>query len=79
MTKLIFTTLFSGAMSLMVSAWVTYINLGLPEDFISRWEVAFMSAWPASFAAAYLFNRPIMALTQMLVSKLTTKEEENNA
>ncbi|MCW0470011.1 DUF2798 domain-containing protein [Vibrio chagasii] len=27
----------------MVSAWVTYINLGLPEDFISRWGFAFIN------------------------------------
>ncbi|GEM77395.1 DUF2798 domain-containing protein [Vibrio sagamiensis] len=79
MTKLFFTALFSCAMSSMVSAWVTYINLGLTEDFISRWGFAFINAWPASFAAAYLLNKPIMVLTQKLMRQFTTQKEKNNA
>ena len=79
MTKLFFTALLSCAMASMVSAWVTYINLGLPEDFISRWGFAFINAWPASFTAAYLLNQPIMVLTQKLMRQFTPKKEKNNA
>ncbi|MEZ9523819.1 DUF2798 domain-containing protein [Enterovibrio norvegicus] len=79
MTKLLFTALFSCAMSSMVSAWVTYTNLGLPEDFINRWGFAFINAWPASFGAAYLLNKPIMVLTQKLMRQFTPQNEKNNA
>ncbi|NVD08765.1 DUF2798 domain-containing protein [Vibrio sp. JPW-9-11-11] len=79
MTKLIFTALFSCAMSIMVSAWVTYVNLGLPEDFISRWGIAFINAWPASCTAAYVLNKPIMILTQKLMGQFTPQKEQNNA
>ncbi|WP_460756214.1 DUF2798 domain-containing protein [Marinomonas epiphytica] len=79
MTRLIFTVLFSGSMSALVSAWVTYINLGMPEDFMHRWGIAFINAWPASFTAAYLLSPPMMAISKHLTKKFIPQKEKSNA
>lgn len=68
MTKFIFTLLFSCCLSFIMSAWVTYINIGLTSDFIARWMQAFINAWPAAFSAAYLLSNSVMKLTLLLIN-----------
>lgn len=67
MTKFVFTAMFSCCLSFIMSAWVTYINIGLTSDFISRWSTAFINAWPAAFIAAYLLSSFIMRFTHFLI------------
>ncbi|MGX9415989.1 DUF2798 domain-containing protein [Vibrio sp. RC27] len=74
MTKLIFTVLFSCCLSFIVSAWVTYINIGLTHDFIDRWAFAFVNAWPAAFTAAYLLSSSVMKFTHFLINTLAKGE-----
>lgn len=45
----IFTLVFSFMMSFLLSAWVTYLNLGLSNTFVQSWLTAFINAWPAAF------------------------------
>ena len=68
MTKFIFTLLFSCCLFFIMSAWVTYINIGLTSDFIARWMQAFINAWPAAFSAAYLLSNSVMKLTHLLIN-----------
>ncbi|MEP2619591.1 MAG: DUF2798 domain-containing protein [Marinomonas sp.] len=71
MTKLVFTVLFSCCLSFIMSAWVTYINIGFTSDFINRWSVAFINAWPAAFMAAYLLSASVMTFTHFLINTFT--------
>jgi hypothetical protein len=41
-------------MAFLMTAVVTFINLGLPADFLKRWAIAFMIAWPISVGAAFI-------------------------
>ena len=52
--RLFHTGLMSMLLSLMMTFWVSWINLGWISDFISRW----MQAW--------LLARPVMWLSQSL-------------
>jgi hypothetical protein len=51
-----------------MSAWVTYINIGITSDFINRWALAFINAWPAAFIAAYLLSSTVMRLTNFITN-----------
>ncbi|MEH6394486.1 DUF2798 domain-containing protein [Pseudoalteromonas sp.] len=66
---LIFTAAFSFLMSFLLSAWVTYLNLGLSDTFIQSWLTAFINAWPAAFVVAFSVAPPIRLLVMRLFSK----------
>lgn len=46
--------LMAGIMAFLMTAFVTWMNLGLPSDYISRWLHAFFLAWPLAVVAAYI-------------------------
>lgn len=68
MTKFIFTIMFSCCLSFIVSAWVTYINIGMINHFLDKWAFAFINAWPASFTASYLLSPHVMRFAVFLTS-----------
>jgi len=70
MTKFIYTVLFSCVLSCIMSAWVTYINIGLTANFLGKWQVAFLNAWPAAFVCAYLLAPVVGKVTFYLVQVL---------
>lgn len=55
----VFTAVFSFLMSFLLSAWVTYVNLGFSETFLYSWLIAFINAWPAAFVVAFTVAPPI--------------------
>ncbi len=65
----IFTLAFSFLMSFLLSAWVTYINLGLSDTFFGSWIKAFANAWPAAFVVALTVAPPIRSLVLKLFKK----------
>lgn len=46
--------LMAGIMAFLMTAFVTWMNLGFPSDYISRWLHAFILAWPLAVIAAYI-------------------------
>lgn len=46
--------LMAGIMAFLMTAFVTWMNLGFPPDFIDRWLHAFVVAWPLAVIAAYI-------------------------
>jgi Protein of unknown function (DUF2798) len=51
--RLIFPVTMAFFMALMMTAVITYINLGLPQDFLARWMKAFAVAWPLASCVAF--------------------------
>lgn len=50
----IFPVLMAGIMAFLMTALVTWINLGFPADFLRRWLGAFVVAWPCAACSAFL-------------------------
>lgn len=71
MEKLVFTGLFSFCLSSMISGWVTYVNLGMTDDFVTSWGTAFYNAWPISFVAAFLLSEPV----KKIAAKITNRSQ----
>lgn len=56
----------SCTMSGMVTLLATFINLGLPHDFLLRWLKAWAFAWPIAGITAYV----VMPLAQHATERL---------
>jgi hypothetical protein len=70
--RLVFGLLMSLIMSVLMTGWVTWINLGMRPDFAMQWGRAFLMAWPAAFLIAFSFGPALQRVTQRL---LTSAEE----
>jgi hypothetical protein len=46
--------IMAAIMAFLMTAVVTYINLGAPPDFLRRWMIAFCVAWPFATVAAFI-------------------------
>jgi len=52
--RFIFPVLMAGIMAFMVKTLVTWLNLGLPPDFVRHGLEAFAIAWTGAAGAAFI-------------------------
>ena len=52
--KYIFPVLMAGVMAFLMTALITWLNLGFPPNYLSLWAKAFVIAWPAASIAAFI-------------------------
>ena len=52
--RYIFPAILSGVMAFLMTAFITYLNLGFPPDYVSRWLHAYAIAWPLAYIAALI-------------------------
>lgn len=64
--RLVFSGLMSLVMAFLMTAWVSWIHLGFPPDFVARWMTAFIQAWPAALVIALLAGPPLQRLSTCL-------------
>ncbi len=53
LSRLFFSFYMSLFLSVLMTGWVTYINIGLTESYLKHWWTAFWLAWPAAFIIAF--------------------------
>ena len=68
-SRVVLALMMSGAMSFMVTILATYINLGMPHDFVFRWLKAWAVAWPIAAATAYAVMPVAQRATQRIVGQ----------
>lgn len=64
-----FSLLMSLVLSFLMTAWVTWINLGFAEGFLWKWGTAFATAWPAAAIISFVFGPKIHQLTNRLLDQ----------
>ncbi|MCA3630126.1 MAG: DUF2798 domain-containing protein [Methylobacterium sp.] len=57
-------------MAFLMTGFVTWLNLGLPSDFVLRWMLAFVKAWPLAYLAALVAAPFAQRATRFVVAKL---------
>ena len=62
--RLVFAALMSLWMSLLMTAFVVWLNLGLDAAYLRHWGHAFAAAWPAAFTIVLLFGPSVQRLSQ---------------
>lgn len=70
---------FSGFMSLLMSslmsAWVTWLNLGFSATYLNRWLHAFVAAWPAAFLIVVVSAPTVQRFSQRLLQAVGNRLE----
>jgi hypothetical protein len=56
-------------MSLLMTGWVSWLNLGMRPDFVQLWARAFVAAWPAAFTIVVLFGPVVQRFSQRLIAR----------
>lgn len=65
--RLVFSLLMSLILSFLMTAWVTWINLGFVEGFVWKWGTAFITAWPAAAIISFAFGPTIHLLAHRFI------------
>ncbi|MBV1789041.1 DUF2798 domain-containing protein [Marinobacterium sp. D7] len=66
--RIFFSLFMSLILSFLMTAWVTWINLGVVDGFLFKWSTAFFTAWPAAAIISFLFGPRIHRLTSWVVN-----------
>ncbi len=61
--RLVFTLMMSFTLSVLMTLWITFINLGAAPDFFARWLKAWVLAWPTAFVIAFITGPTIQKLS----------------
>ncbi len=62
--RLFNTAVMSFLLSMMMTLWVTWINIGFVDDFIWRWLKAWGLAFPAAFICVLILATPVMKFSK---------------
>jgi hypothetical protein len=66
--RFIFPVAMAFFMALLMTAVVTFINLGFPANFFIQWMKAFAVAWPLASVVAFLAVPLARRITAMIVA-----------
>ena len=72
--RLVHSAMMSFVLCLLMTCWVTFINLGITDQFLLQWSRAFSLSYPAAFVIAF-FTGPIV---MKLAMKLITPKQANS-
>lgn len=72
-TRFIFPVLITAIIVFVVSAVVTWANIGFHPDFVKRWLSAFILGWPVAAITAFLVISPVRRLAGGLAMLLDRK------
>ena len=62
--------IMSGFMAFMMTAVITYMNIGGVPDFVIRWLHAFAVAWPLAALAAFIALPISQRITRTILLRL---------
>jgi hypothetical protein len=65
--RFIFPVLISALIVFVVSAVVTFTNIGLRGDFVPRWLKAFITGWPVAAVLAFFAVPHVRRATELIV------------
>ncbi|WP_293267832.1 DUF2798 domain-containing protein [Neptunomonas sp.] len=64
--RIIFAVMMSFLLSFFMTCWVTWINLGWTENFLTHWLHAFILAWPAAGLISFFIGPGIYKMAERL-------------
>lgn len=66
--RIIRPVIVAAIMAFMMTAIITYLNLGFPPDFLKRWMIAYAVAWPFATLAAFVAVPIADRLTKKIIA-----------
>ena len=61
-------------MAFLMTAVITFINLGMRPDFVRRWMIAYAVAWPFATVAAFIAVPIADRATRWIIGKLERRQ-----
>ena len=71
--KFIFPVLASGIIVFVVSAVVTFANIGFRPDFVHRWLRGFIIGWPVGWVLSYFLLPAVRHVTERIVALIEAR------
>jgi hypothetical protein len=71
--RFIFPIMITAVIVFVVSAVVTWANIGFHVDFVKRWLSAFLLGWPVAALTAFIAMPPVRRLAGGLAALLDRK------
>ena len=71
--RFIFPVIITAIIVFVVSAVVTYSNIGLHPDFVSRWLKAFIVGWPVAAVTAFIAIPYARRTTMWIVGRIESR------
>lgn len=68
--RFFFAILMSFVLTFFMSAWVTFINVGLIDGFINYWMSAWLLAWPAAGVISFASGPRVHSIAHQIADKL---------
>jgi hypothetical protein len=68
--RFVFPIVITAIIVFIVSAVVTFFNIGLRADFVPRWLSAFLVGWPVAAVTAFLAFPYARVVTQRIVGMI---------
>lgn len=68
--RLILVTTMTAVMVLVVTFVATFLNLGFASDFLSRWAMSYVVAWPIAALTGYLVMPMARRFTDRVMARL---------
>ncbi len=66
--KFVFPVVMAGFITFFLTAIVTFVNVGVPHDFMLRWMRSWLVAWPAAAVIAFFSLPHIRRATEWIVA-----------
>lgn len=70
LARFILAALMTAVMVFMVTLIVTFLNLGLRDDFLLQWAKAYFIAWPIAAATAFVIMPAARRLTDAIMRRI---------
>jgi hypothetical protein len=67
LSRFILAAVMTAVMVFMVTLVVTFINLGLPSDFLKQWAKAYFIAWPIAAGTAFVIMPTARRITDAIM------------
>lgn len=77
--RLVFAILMSFILTFLMSAWVTFINVGMIDGFLNRWMTAWFLAWPTAGLISFACGPQVHRWSQQIANKPMLLETEGDA
>lgn len=65
--RMLSSAIMSLLLAALMTAWVTWLNVGFAPDFLARWGHAYVCAWPAAFVIVMLIGPTVQRLALHLL------------
>lgn len=75
--RILFSVLMSLQLSILMTAWITWLNLGFSEEYLSNWFHAWLLAWPAAAIISFFSGPKSHQMANQIIERTNARKTKN--